>query len=136
MSADTENKPLADRLGIGPGQRIIIINPPPEYDTILGGVPEDTVHSDCLKKPLDFIHYFAPECTDLTTVFPRLKRCLAPEGMLWISWPKLSSDAATDLDENIVREIGLDNGLVDVKVCSIDDSWSGLKFVFRTIDRA
>jgi hypothetical protein len=66
---------------------------------------------------------------------PALRSCLAQSGMLWISWPKGSSGVATDLNENVVREIGLGNGLVDVKVCAVDETWSGLKFVYRVKDR-
>jgi hypothetical protein len=64
-----------------------------------------------------------------------LKSSLAQNGLLWISWPKRSSGVATDLSENIIREIGLSNGLVDIKVCAVDETWSGLKFVYRVKDR-
>jgi hypothetical protein len=71
----------------------------------------------------------------LTREFSRLAKLLAPAGMLWVSWPKKSSGVATDVSENIVREIGLEAGLVDVKVCAVTDVWSGLKFVRRVKDR-
>jgi hypothetical protein len=71
----------------------------------------------------------------LNEQFPRLKEALSPSGMLWVSWPKASSGVPTDLSENVVREIGLANGLVDVKVCAVDEVWSGLKFVYRIKDR-
>jgi len=83
----------------------------------------------------DFIHFFATRRRQLEQKFAALKKALAKDGMLWISWPKGSSGVATDLNENVVREIGLARGLVDVKVCAIDSVWSGLKFVYRLRDR-
>ena len=110
---------------------MIIINPPHNYDKILGKLPENVIAVRELKGPLDFIHFFAKERRDLENKFPVLKQELSQRGMIWISWPKRSSGIATDLSERIVREIGLNNQLVDVKVCAIDEIWSGLKFVHR-----
>jgi len=87
------------------------------------------------KTPLDFAMVFTKSKAELTKEFRRVSRQLAPAGMLWVSWPKKSSGVATDLDENIVREIGLAAGLVDVKVCAVTEVWSGLKFVRRLKDR-
>ncbi len=84
---------------------------------------------------LDFVMIFTESRGDLTKEFLRIAKLLAPAGMLWVSWPKKSSGVATDLDENVVREIGLAAGLVDVKVCAVTDVWSGLKFVRRVKDR-
>ena len=78
---------------------------------------------------------FTKSRADLTKEFPRIAKELAPAGMLWVSWPKKSSGVRTDLDENVVRGIGLDAGLVDVKVCAVTEVWSGLKFVRRLRDR-
>jgi hypothetical protein len=87
------------------------------------------------KAPLDFAMVFTKSGSLLTKEFKRIAKSLAPAGMLWVSWPKRSSGVKTDLDENIVREIGLAAGLVDVKVCAVTDVWSGLKFVRRLKDR-
>lgn len=84
---------------------------------------------------LDVIQFFTKESKELRSKFSNLKRALSENGILWISWPKSSSKAKTDLNENIVREIGLGNGLVDVKIAVIDEIWSGLKFVRRLKDR-
>ena len=84
---------------------------------------------------VDFEMIFTKSRTELARDFPRLTRALAPAGMLWVSWPKKSSGVATDLDENVVRKIGLEAGLVDVKVCAVTEVWSGLKFVRRVKDR-
>jgi hypothetical protein len=85
--------------------------------------------------PLDFVHVFTKEKAGLEKRFPALAKALAPAGMLWVSWPKGASTVSTDLSENVVREIGLKVGLVDVKVCAVDDVWSGLTFVIRRKDR-
>jgi hypothetical protein len=85
--------------------------------------------------PLDFVQFFTKERAELEAEFPALKQAIASNGSLWISWPKKASKVATDLNENIVREVGLAHGLVDVKVCAVDEIWSGLKFVFRVKDR-
>ena len=85
--------------------------------------------------PLDFVHLFVKERAELTKRFRTLAGLLAPAGMLWVSWPKGASKLTTDLNENVVREIGLQAGLVDVKVCAVDEVWSGLKFVIRLKDR-
>jgi hypothetical protein len=87
------------------------------------------------KSSLDFAMLFTKSRAELTREFARIAKDLAPAGMLWTSWPKKSSGVATDLDENVVREIGLDAGLVDVKVCAVTEVWSGLKFVRRLKDR-
>jgi hypothetical protein len=87
------------------------------------------------KTPLDFAMVFTKSKSALTKEFKRISKLLAPAGMFWVSWPKKSSGVATDLDENIVREIGLAAGLVDVKVCAVTEVWSGLKFVRRLKDR-
>ena len=84
---------------------------------------------------LDFVHLFTDGRSTLAKEMPKLRDSLKPNGTLWISWPKKSSGVRTDLDENIVRDIGLKAGLVDVKVCAVDETWSGLKFVFRLKDR-
>ena len=88
-----------------------------------------------LAKDLDFLHLFVDSRAALVREFPKLRESLRSSGMLWISWPKKPSGRASDLDENVVRELGLGIGLVDVKVCAVDDIWSGLKFVVRLEDR-
>ena len=84
---------------------------------------------------IDFIHLFVTQFEDFQARYKSTKKILKKDGMMWISWPKKSSGVATDLDENIIRDFGLKNGLVDVKVCAIDDVWSGLKLVIRLKDR-
>ena len=129
--------PLPKKLGIKPGFQVSLINMPADVRTEL-----KTALADCAlnekkpgKNPLDFAMVFTTSKTDLTKEFKRIAKSLASAGMLWVSWPKKSSGVATDLDENVVREIGLAAGLVDVKVCAVTEVWSGLKFVRRLKDR-
>lgn len=127
--------PLAKKLGIKPGHKICILNPPTDYDQTLGDLPDDAMKVTTLVGPLNLIQFFTRDRAELETKFPKLKAALAPDGMLWVSWPKKASKVLTDLDENLIRDIGLANGLVDVKVAAIDAVWSGLKFVYRRQDR-
>jgi hypothetical protein len=126
---------LLEKLGIKEGFKIFLADPPHNYDATLGQLPKNVAVAGRLDGPLDLIQCFVKRRRDLEGRIPALKRRLRPNGMLWISWPKGSSGIKTDLNENIVREIGLKNGLVDVKVCAVDDNWSGLKFVYRLKDR-
>jgi hypothetical protein len=127
--------PLIKKLGIKSGLRLIFINAPGNYDKTLGGLPNDVEVKAKLENPMDFIQFFTRARAELETQFPILMAALSHSGMLWISWPKKASKIPTDLNEDIIREIGLENGLVDVKVCAVDEVWSGLKFVYRVKDR-
>ena len=127
--------PLVKKLGIKPGVRLMFINAPENYGDTLGDLPTDLEVATAPEAPLDFIQLFTSDGVELEERFPKLKDALTQNGMLWISWPKAASKVSTDLNENVVREIGLRNGLVDVKVCAVDQTWSGLKFVRRVRDR-
>lgn len=127
--------PLIKKLGIKPGFKLCIINPPDDYEETLGELPAEVVVAEAPEADLDFIQFFTRSQLELVAEFPALKQALAHSGMLWISWPKKAAKVETDLDENVVRETGLQNGLVDVKVCAVDEIWSGLKFVYRVKDR-
>ncbi|MEY2396178.1 MAG: hypothetical protein QOF94_2523 [Acidobacteriaceae bacterium] len=126
--------PLPTKLGIKAGFRAQLANAPAEVHAELReALAECTVVKD--GPALDFAMIFSKSGAELAKEFARIEKALAPAGMLWVSWPKKSSGVATDLDENVVRGIGLDAGLVDVKVCAVTDVWSGLKFVRRVKDR-
>lgn len=127
--------PLPKKLGIKPGFRVRLIAPPPEVQAELSSDLAACTIIDDNKAPLDFALVFTKSKAELAREFKRLSKQLAPVGMLWVSWPKKSSGVTTDLTENLVREIGLAAGLVDVKVCAVTDVWSGLKFVRRVKDR-
>lgn len=134
-TAGYSGTPLAQKLGIRPGNTIAILGAPTGYGRILGALPAGAKRATRLRANLDFIHLFARRLIELERQFPALKRHLAEAGTLWISWPKGGSGMETDLKESIVQAVGLKHGLVDVKVCAIDETWSGLKFVYRLKDR-
>lgn len=128
--------PLINKLGIKAGQRIMILHSPEGYPKTLGPLPDVKLLRRLPEgRSLDFIHYFTKRHQELEKDFQRLASALNWDGSLWISWPKGAAKVATDLNENIVREIGLNHGLVDVKVAAIDEVWSGLKFVRRLQNR-
>ena len=128
--------PLPKKLGIKEGSRIALINAPENFQRELGALPENAVFVTRLTKPLDIVLLFVLSERALLRDFAKLVGKLATNGMIWVAWPKKSSGVATDLTFERVQRIGLDSGLVDVKICAIDDVWSGLKFVFRLKDRA
>jgi hypothetical protein len=125
--------PLVTKLGIKPDTRIQFFDPPDDFGETLGSPPDGLRH--VTRGALDFAIVFVRRRIDLEKRFPLVRDRLEPNGTLWVGWPKKSARTTTDLTENVVREIGLDAGLVDVKVCAIDDTWSGLKFVRRIRDR-
>jgi hypothetical protein len=127
--------PLPKKLGIKDKFRVSFVELPSDVRAELrDALRTCDVPSDA-KGPLDFAMLFTKTQADLKKQFSRTAKQLAPAGMLWVSWPKKSSGVTTDLDENIVRQIGLDAGLVDIKVCAVNEVWSGLKFVIRVKDR-
>lgn len=133
--AGYSSRTLADKLGIKAGTRVIALHAPSTYAALLGTLPEGATLHSRLSASSTFIHRFAIRRRELATEFPRIARALADPGSVWISWPKQASGVETDLTENVVRELGLAEGLVDVKVCAVDDVWSGLKFVRRVANR-
>lgn len=124
------------KIGIKAGHRVVLRNHPASFLKDLGKLPENVQSSERLSGKANVIIYFTEKRAALEKDFRGLSSALVPDGMLWIGWPKKASGKPTDLNENIVREIGLERGLVDVKVCAIDETWSGLKFVIRVKDRA
>lgn len=129
--AGYSKRPLAEKLGMKEGASVVILNAPQNYHETLAPMPSGVMHSTNLKGSMEFIQFFTKERKDLAKQFPKLKKHLKPKGILWISWPKGASKVQTDLNENIVREIGIANGMVDIKVCAVDEIWSGLRFAFR-----
>lgn len=128
--------PLVKKLGIKEGFRVGFVNSPNGFKKELGSLPTDVkISVGDLPGPLDLIIFFTDSERTLKMGFLTLAEKLRANGMLWIAWPKKASGVATNLSENNVRQIGLDAGLVDVKVCAVNDIWSGLKFVYRLKDR-
>ena len=128
--------PLAKKLGIKEGSRVALVNAPKDFQSELGELPDNVQFIKRPTKSLDIILLFVLSERALARDFARFAARLTANGMLWIAWPKKSSGVTTDLSEQRVRQIGLDARLVDVKICAIDDVWSGLKFVYRLKDRS
>ena len=127
--------PLPRKLGIGEGSRVLFADAPDGFATTLGEVPASVELVAAGEGAVDVAVLFARDAAALRAKFAGLAASLQPAGGLWVAWPKRSSGVSTDLDENLVREIGLAEGLVDNKVCAIDATWSGLRFVWRLRDR-
>jgi hypothetical protein len=119
------------KLGIQPGFRIFVAGAPAGYETIVGELPAQTNVVGRLNGALDLIHIFASDRKALADKLAVYRDAIKPDGMIWISWPKKASGVPTDYADNVVRDVALPLGLVDVKVCAIDTTWSGLKFVTR-----
>ena len=123
--------PLVKKLGIKEGSRIGLVNAPKNFRDEWGELPDDVQFVKRLTNSLDIIVFFIFSERELATNFSRLAGKLKMNGMIWIAWPKKSSGVKTDISFEPVQKIGLAAGLVDVKICAIDETWSGLKFVYR-----
>lgn len=136
-TAGYSGTPLPKKLGIKPGARICFVDAPADFPHTLGELPPDVwvTSGDGDEDRLDLVLYFTASADALRTRFDALAASLVPAGMLWIAWPKRASKVPTDLTEDVVRAIALERGMVDVKVCAIDATWSGLKLVYRLADR-
>jgi hypothetical protein len=133
--AGYSTRTLVEKLGIRTGMRVAIINAPPAFRSVLGKLPDGVTVASAARGVLPFIHIFTTSRATLAARLPRLLRALAPDGALWVSWPKKTSGVPTDVTEDVVRAVALPTGLVDVKVAAIDDVWSGLKLVRRLRNR-
>lgn len=123
--------PLYKKLGIKPGTRVKVRGAPTHYADLLAPLPEGAVVSSRLRRPFDILHVFTKSRKDLRTELERGLNEIPQDGALWVSWPKKASGVETDVTEDVVRELALPMGLVDVKVCAVDQTWSGLKLVIR-----
>ena len=136
MPAGYSGTPLVGKLGLKPGMKVRLANAPAGYTKTLGKLPAGIVEP---ARPgtasLDFIQFFTTSRKGLEQALPAMLKSLAPAGMLWVSWPKKASKVPTDMTEDVVRAVALPKGLVDVKVCAVDELWSGLKLVRRLENR-
>jgi hypothetical protein len=123
--------PLPRKLGIREGARLAIVSPPPGFERVLGALPDGVHVRHQARGHLDVIVFFVTRRAELARRFPVFARALVDNGGLWVAWPKKTSGVATDLAFDSVQTVGLDEGLVDNKVCAIDGTWSGLRFVHR-----
>jgi len=127
--------PLVRKLGLKPGMACAVLHPPDGYWDLLEGLPEGLDFREPAGEDLDFVHVFVRERRHLSDHLERFRNAIVQNGMIWVSWPKKASGVESDLTEDVVRQIGLSAGLVDVKVCAVDETWSGHKFVIRKKDR-
>jgi hypothetical protein len=134
MPAGYSSTPLAKKLGIKPGFQVMLINAPGYYFDLFTDLPEIEI-IDNKKQPIDFIHFFTTDSGELSKALPGLKKQIKANGIIWVSWPKKSAKMRSDVDENKIRDAALSNGLVDIKVCAVDEIWSGLKLVIPVKDR-
>jgi hypothetical protein len=128
-------KPLSEKLGLKPSLKLWAIGAPPDYESWLGELPEGVSVVSGPEEPLRAAHLFTTERATLEAELARLRTRLDPAGMVWVSWPKKASKVPTDITEDVVREVALPMGFVDVKVCAVSDVWSGLKLVIRPEER-
>lgn len=128
--------PLVRKLGIKPGSNMLLVNEPDHYLELLDELPEGIkIHEGLDHPPYDFIHLFAGDKATMYRQLSVIKGLLDKQGMLWVSWIKKASEQKTDITQSNVQQMGLQAGLVDVKICSVDKDWSALKFVYRKEDR-
>ena len=127
--------PLAQKLGIKAGERVVALGVPPGYRKLLSPLPKGVSFTKKIAADATFIHLFVSERTTLEKELKRLRKLVADTGTLWVSWPKKSSGVATDVTEDVIREVALPLGFVDVKVCAVDETWSGLKLMVRRENR-
>ena len=133
--AGYSGKPLVQKLGIKPGFCIFVDGLSVAYADVVGPLPDDVRIATTAKAPLDMVHVFATEAKGLAVSLRGYRKAIVPDGMIWASWPKKASGVVTDVTEALVRETALANGLVDIKICAVDDVWSGLKLVIPVKDR-
>jgi hypothetical protein len=131
MTAGYSGKPLHQKLGLKPGQQICVINSPSDYQTLIDGPVSGLEIRSTPRGQIQFAHIFETEAIRLSARLPELMKAIAPDGMIWVSWPKKAAKVPTDITEDVVRELALPIGLVDVKVCAVNEVWSGLKLVIR-----
>jgi len=127
--------PLPQKLGIKPGLTVVTINAPVKYRRLLGKIPDGVTFSHRLIPGSNFVHFFTSRRGELQKKMSILREKIADDGTVWISWPKKSSGISTDVTEDVVREIALPLGFVDIKVCAVDETWSGLKLMIRRENR-
>lgn len=128
--------PLARKLGIKPPMTVLAINAPTEYPAWLGELPDGVCLTSKPVTPLRAVHLFVLSRSDLEKQLAKLRKQLEQTGFLWVSWPKKAARISTDLTENVIRDVALPLGFVDIKICAVSDVWSGLKLVIRKSERS
>jgi hypothetical protein len=123
--------PLSTKLGLRAGMRVKLLNPPANYAELVAPLPADISLARKLRKDIDLCHLFVQRAAELRRRLPELMSIIRQDGCIWVSWPKKASGVTTDITEGTIRDVALPLGLVDIKVCAVDETWSGLKLVIR-----
>jgi hypothetical protein len=123
--------PLAKKLGIKAGAHVLLAGEPDNYRKRIEPLPDGVTFDSRLSGSTNLVHFFSAKKADLAKALKSFRAKLAPEGVVWVSWPKKAAKVPTDITEDTVRELALPLGFVDVKVCAVDETWSGLKLVVR-----
>ena len=135
MTAGYSGTPLAKKLGIKEDLRVAAVNAPPNFEELLRPLPPRVEITDSPRPETDVIHFFTNSRDELFRGLAEFKHLIKPNGAIWVSWHKKAARLPTEITEDIVREAALPLGLVDVKVCAVDENWSGLKLVIRRENR-
>jgi len=136
MATGYSGTPLAKKLGLKPGTKLVVVGDvPKEYKSWLAPLPERVTITGKGKPPLEAVHVFVTKRAELAKHVGHLRKALVPDGYVWISWPKKVSKVPTNITEDVIREVALPLGFVDIKVCAVSDVWSGLKLVIRLTER-
>lgn len=131
MVSGYSGTPLAKKLGIKPGAKVVVTGAPKSYRASLEPLPEHVTFEKMVSESIELIHLFTDSRAALAAALARYRKAMRPDAIIWVSWPKKASKVPTDITEDTVREVALPLGLVDVKVCAVDEVWSGLKLVIR-----
>jgi hypothetical protein len=131
MPAGYSGTPLAKKLGLKPGDLVCLLDAPAGFRKLLDPVPAGVRFVTKFDKGARIVHTFATKKLQLARTLPACRKSLAPDAAIWVSWPKKAAKVPTDITEDVVREVALPLGLVDIKVCAVDETWSGLKLVLR-----
>jgi hypothetical protein len=134
-TAGYSSTPLHKKLGLKEGLSVKLINAPDNYPSLISEMADKLVFKNKATSNLNFIHFFTNSAKELEAKLPLLKEQITKDGIIWVSWYKKSSGKATEVTEDMVRNTALAIGLVDVKICAVDENWSGLKLVYRLKDR-
>ena len=131
MATGYSGTPLSKKLGLKPGQRVSAPGAPPNYRKLLAPLPAGIEFQTRVTKTTDIVHLFTASKAELARNLAAWLKVLSPEAAIWVSWPKKTSKVPTDITEDTIRAVALPMGLVDIKVCAVDETWSGLKLVLR-----
>ena len=134
-TAGYSGTPLAKKLGIGTGHRVWLVNAPANYETLVSPLPDGVTFVSKASNTTDIAHVFTTKRREMEKTLRAARGTLMPDAAIWVSWPKKASKVATDITEDVIREVALPMGFVDIKVCAVDEVWSGLKFVYRKDQR-